>query len=133
MFGVSDPAEIRVLEVLESELVSHWRDSEEAAWGAVIAVIAMARFALIGDVSQDNIGRRKVAIRQVAQTVLMDQGSWSSYSPNEEPYLPGKQRLGGPWKLTDRLLPLGAGQAGHWALAFLGIRAFGSLCIDIEL
>ena len=70
MFGVSDPAEIRVLEVLESELVSHWRDSEEAAWGAVIAVIAMARFALIDDVSQDNIGRRKVANRQVAQTVL---------------------------------------------------------------
>ena len=103
----SEEAVPHSMEVLESELLSHWRDDPALAWAALVGTVGMSRFAKIRDLSADNLGRRRIEGRDLRQVVMLDQGSWSFYDATEEPFFPGQQALAGLWKILQRLLPLG--------------------------
>ena len=91
------------MEILESELLGHWRDDPALAWAALVG---MSRFAKIRDLSADNLGRRRIEGRDLRQVVMLDQGNWAFYEATEEPFFPGKQAVAGLWKILQRLLPL---------------------------
>ena len=94
------------MEILESELLGHWRDDPALARAALVATVGMSRFAKIRDLSADNLGRRRIEARDLRQVVMLDQGNWAFYGATEEPFFPGKQAVAGLWKILQRLLPL---------------------------
>ena len=94
------------MEILESELLGHWRDDPALAWAALVGTVGMSRFAKIRNLSADNLGRRRIEGRDLRQVVMLDQGNWAFYEATEEPFFPGRQAVAGLWKLLQRLLPL---------------------------
>ena len=63
------------MEILESELLGHWRDDPALARAALVATVGMSRFAKIRDLSADNLGRRRIEARDLRQVVMLDQGN----------------------------------------------------------
>eukprot|EP00439_Symbiodinium_sp_Y106_P016486 s10291_g2.t1 len=65
------------MEILEWELLGHWRDDPALAWAALVGTV-----------------------------VMFDQGNWAFYEATEEPFFLGRQAVAGLWQILQRLLPL---------------------------